>query len=125
MNVNLIVLMIAKISGMVQGNMEFTEGIGLPHVIHETHKIHRRPAVSEMRDYFAGGYLPGCQERLGTMPDMLVAPGADFSSSQGEQRLSSVERLNTGFLADAQQQSIFRGFKYNLTMSSNLASKSG
>src|SRR5260370_32905022 len=81
---------------IVQDNMEFTEGIGLHPVIHETQKVHRRAAVADMRDDFASGYFEGCQERLRTMPDILVGPGADLFRSQGRPRLSSVEVLNTG-----------------------------
>jgi len=56
---------------IVQDNMEFTEGVGLHHVIHETQKVHRRPAVADMRDYFARGYFQGCQERLCAMADIF------------------------------------------------------
>jgi hypothetical protein len=43
------------------------------------------PAVADMRDYFTSGYFQGCQERLRTMRDILVGPGADVFSAQGQQ----------------------------------------
>ena len=74
-----------------------------------------RPVVmtefEDMRDYFTSAYFQGCQERLRTMPDILVGAGADFFSAQAQQRLSSVERLNTRFAVEAQHQSIFRGIQ--------------
>ena len=36
-----------------------------------------------MRDYFTSGYFQVRQERLRTMPDIPVGPGADFFSAQG------------------------------------------
>ena len=40
---------------VVQDNMEFTEGVGLYNIIHETQEVYRRPAVPDMGDDFAGG----------------------------------------------------------------------
>src|SRR5205807_80122 len=68
-------------------------GVRLHHLIHETQEVHGGPAVADMRDYFAGGDFQSCQQRLRAMADVLVGPSADFFGSQGQQRLSPVERL--------------------------------
>ena len=69
---------------VVQDNMEFAQGVGLHHVIHETQEVHRRPPIPDMRDDFAGGDFQSCQQRLCAMPDVLVGPGADFFCTQGQ-----------------------------------------
>src|SRR5664279_926999 len=96
---------------VVQDNMEFTEGVGLYNIIHETQEVYRGPAVPDMGDDFAGGDFQSGQQRLRAMPDIFVGPGTDFSCSQGQQRLGPVECLNAGFLIHAQHQSIFRGIE--------------
>ncbi len=93
---------------VVQHNMEFTERIGFHNVIHETQEVYRRPAIPDVRDYFAGRDFQSGQQCLRAMADILVDPGTDFFCSQGQQRLSPIERLNTRFLIHAQHQSIFR-----------------
>src|SRR5664280_2560795 len=88
-------------SSPVQDNMEFTEGVGLYNIIHETQEVYRGPAVPDMGDDFAGGDFQSGQQRLRAMPDIFVGPGTDFSCSQGQQRLGPVECLNAGFLIHA------------------------
>src|ERR1035438_5958403 len=86
---------------VVQDNMEFTEGVGLYNIIHETQEVYRGPAVPDMGDDFAGGDFQSGQQRLRAMADIFVGPGTDFSCSQGQQRLGPVECLNAGFLIHA------------------------
>ena len=89
-----------------------------------------RPVVmtefEDMRDYFTSAYFQGCQERLRTMPDILVGAGADFFSAQGQQRLSFGRALEYWVCRRGTTPEHFPGHsKYNPTISSNLASKSG
>src|SRR5664279_5829042 len=86
---------------VVQDNMEFTEGVGLYNIIHETQEVYRGPAVPDMGDDFAGGDFQSGQQRLRAMPEIFVGPGTDFSCSPGQQRLGPVECLNAGFLIHA------------------------
>ena len=79
---------------VVQDNMEFTEGVGLYHLIHETQEVHRRPAVPDMGDDFAGGDFQSGQQRLRAMPDIFVGPAdatfrmpPDFGAAEGRDEM--------------------------------------
>ena len=68
---------------VVQDNMEFPQGVGLHHIIHETQEVYRRTAIPNMGDYFASGDFQSCQQRLRAMAGVLVGPGTDFLCPQG------------------------------------------
>ena len=61
---------------VVQYDVKFAERIGPHHLIQETQEVHRRPAIPNVSDHFAGCDLQGRQQRLSAVTDVFVGPGA-------------------------------------------------
>ena len=86
---------------VVQNDMELTIGETRGYLGHEIQEVDRGSSLLDVGQDSAAGNFQGSQQRLSSMPNILVGPTTGLFGPQREQRLGPIEGLNAGLFVHA------------------------
>jgi len=93
---------------VIDHHVQHTMGIGSHHLIHEPQEIYRRTPVADVRHHLTGGDFQS-RDSVSACRDGRIH-WSNFAASwhAGQQRLRSIQGLNTGLLVRTQNQRVLR-----------------